>query len=194
MVIIMDKKYCIYICVFSFILLNIFLLIQCFKTKHNQEDYFRLHIVANSNSIDDQIVKLKISKAVTNYINKICNSNYKSSTSAKKNIKNNINYILEIANNELKENNVEYVAYANIGKISYAEKHSNTLDMEEGIYDSVQIILGNGNGENFWSLIFPYAYDPNSAIPEEELKSENSSIEIKFGIIETLKKMVKLTT
>lgn len=185
----MNKKYCIYTCIFSFILLNILLLFHCFNVKQNQDNFFRLHIVANSNSIDDQITKLKVSKKVTSYINKLCGLNCYNNITAEITIKNNINKILEIANNELKGNNVEYTAYANIGKISYDEKHSDTLNMEKGIYNSVQIVLGEGNGENFWSLIFPYAYDPTEGI---QTNLDDNDIEIRSGIIETLKKMVKL--
>lgn len=185
----MNKKYCIYICIFSFILLNVLLLFHCFNAKQNQDNFFRLHIIANSNSIDDQITKLNVSKKVTSYINKICNANCYNNTDAENTIKSNINEILEIANNELKKNSSKYTAYANIGKISYDEKHSDTLDMEKGVYNSVQIVLGEGNGENFWTLIFPYAY--NTDIEENQIDFDNNDIEIKSGILETLKKVTK---
>ena len=96
----MNKNYCIYICIFSFIILNVFLVITCLKTNSNQQDYFRLHIVANSNSIDDQITKLKISKKVTNYISSL-NMENGNKENAKEIIQNNIGNILEIANSEL---------------------------------------------------------------------------------------------
>lgn len=185
----MNKKYCMYICIFSFILLNILLLGNCFKIKQNQENYFRLHIVANSDLIDDQITKLKVSKKITNYLNSICNSNLSDSYATQKEIESNIPEILEIANNELKENGMSYEAYAKVGKISYEEKHSEMLDMEKGTYNSVQIILGNGNGENFWTLIFPYADITNNE--ENQIDFDNNDIEIKSGILETLKKVAK---
>lgn len=185
----MNKKYCMYICIFSFILLNIFLLVHSFKIKQNQENYFRLHVVANSDLIDDQITKLKVSKKITNYLNSICNSNLSDSYAAQKEIENNITKILEIANSELRENEAGYEAYAKIGKISYGEKHSEMLDMEKGTYNSVQIILGNGNGENFWTLIFPYADITNNE--ENQIDFDNNDIEIKSGILEILNKVAK---
>ena len=197
----MRKNYCAYIFIFSVILLNLFILFTLTKTRNNQEDFFRLHIVANSNSIDDQIVKLKVSKKVTNYINTLLNNDsYTNKNYAKEKITENIDEILEIANNEMKKNNTNYSAYANIGKISYDEKYSEQIDMEKGIYDSVQIVLGEGKGENFWSLIFPSVYinyeeENISDYYNNEIKSNiiiKDNIEIKSGILEDIKKVVKL--
>lgn len=195
----MRKNYCIYIFIFSVILLNLFILNKLVETKNNQEDYFRLHVVANSNSIDDQIVKLKVSKKVTKYINTFINTNTAEKNYAKGKIIDNIDEILEIANAEIKNNNTNYSAYANIGKISYDKKYSEQLDMKKGIYDSVQIVLGEGKGENFWSLIFPYVY---ANYEEENIKNDyndktnsnnitKNNIKIKSGILADIKKVVK---
>ena len=62
--------------------------------------------------------------------------------------------------------------------------------MRKGTYDSIELILGKGNGENFWSLIFPYSYNEN--FNESVYTSiENKEVEIKSGIFETIKKVVK---
>ena len=63
--------------------------------------------------------------------------------------------------------------------------------MKKGTYDSMQIVLGNGNGENFWTLLFPYAYNPNYELGQNETYNKNEEIQIKSGIIETFKKVVK---
>ncbi len=197
----MRKNYCAYIFIFSIILLNLFILYCSNKTKNNQENYFRLHVVANSNSIDDQIVKLKVSKKVTNYINSLLN-NYNNTNKdfAKEKITENIDELLEIANIEIKNNNTDYFAYANIGKISYDKKYSDQINMKKGTYDSVQIVLGKGKGENFWSLIFPYVYvnEEDENIKEDYINKIDSNnmmkdnIEIKSGLLEDIKKVVKL--
>lgn len=191
----MRKNYCIYIFIFSVILLNILVIANVYKTIINQNNYFRLHIVANSNSIDDQILKLKVSKKLTNYLEKLLkNNNTINKTDSKKIIVENINQILEIANNEIKTNNINYTAYANIGKISYEKKYSDSITMDKGIYDSIQIVLGDGKGENFWSLIFPYSYNSNIIENNNNTASkyiDNTDIEIKSGFFEDIKKVVK---
>ena len=184
----MNKNYCIYICIFSFILLNVLIIINCIKANSNQDNYFRLHVVANSNLIDDQIIKLNVSKKITNYISTLNLNGDKNST--KKLLQDNISEILQIANNELKENGSDYLAVAKIGKISYDGKHSDKIDMEKGTYDSLQIVLGNGKGYNFWTLIFPYAYNPNFELGTGDNYTEEN-IQFKSGIIQTLKKVAK---
>lgn len=192
----MRKNYCIYIFIFSAILLNLLIIFNSYKTKTHQDNYFRLHIVANSNSIDDQIVKLNVSKKITSYLDSLLeNTNTTNKDSSKEVITENINKIIEIANKEIKQNNANYTSYAKIGKISYDEKHSDMINMDKGIYDSVQVVLGDGKGENFWSLIFPYSYSPELTIEDENDIAnyiEDDKIQIKSGILEDIQKVVKL--
>lgn len=175
-------------------LLNILIIYSSYKLNLNQNNYFRLHIVANSNSIDDQIVKLNVSKKITSYLESLTKkNNIKTKANSKKVIINNIDQIIEIANNEVKQNNKDYSSCVNIGKIYYEEKHSDILNMDKGIYDSIQIVLGEGKGENFWSLIFPYSYSVEYIKDNNMINNlYNNKIEIKSGIIKDIKKVVKL--
>jgi len=192
----MKKKIPLYLFILTLTLLNIFLLLNSIHSKNNQDEYFRLHVVANSNSVDDQIIKLNVVKKINNYLSSLYNAtNYSTSNLAKKDnakklIQNNVNNILEVANNELDNQNASYNCYAKIGKIAYEEKYSDDINMTEGIYDSIQIILGNGEGENFWSLIFPYSYNSNFDINSNE-NILNNDITIKSGILEAIKEVVK---
>lgn len=187
----MRKKYPLYICIFCFLILNIFLIYNNIKNNYNQKHYFRLHVVANSNSLDDQIIKLNVVKKINSYLDSISKEVYaESKDKTRLIITDNINHLLKTTNSELKVQNAEYSCYANIGKISYDEKKSDSIDMANGIYDSVQIVLGEGKGENFWSLIFPYSYDPNYNINNDNPLS-NKNIKIKSGILDTITKVVK---
>ena len=66
------------IAIFSFILLNTLVAFNIYKTKFISKDIFRLHVVANSNSIEDQIIKLKAESKIKEYISFLKgNINYK---------------------------------------------------------------------------------------------------------------------
>lgn len=191
----MRKKYTLNLFIICLILINFLIVVQSIKVKNNQDNYFRLHVVANSNSIDDQIIKLKVSKKITNYLNELYNKNSitidNDKNKTKKLVTNNINNILEIANNEIKNSSGSYSSCANIGKISYDKKSSEYITMPAGVYDSIQIELGNGNGENFWSLIFPYSYSPDFDINSDSKHLEDQHIEVKSGFLEQIKKIAK---
>ncbi|MEG2348418.1 MAG: stage II sporulation protein R [Clostridia bacterium] len=114
----------------------------------------RLHIIANSNSIEDQIIKLKISDKINNYIKDI-SKNLNSREDLVKTVYNNKEKLLQISNEELKQNTKNYSSTLKLGKIHYEKKQSINLDMPSGTYQSINITLGEGNGKNIWSLIFP---------------------------------------
>lgn len=189
----MKKNYPLFICIICFLILNILLIISNINSQSNQDNYFRLHIVANSNSVNDQIIKLNVVKKVNNYLNSLCNSNAQlnNKNDTKTLIINNIDSILDVANSELNRQNTAYTCYANIGKISYDEKKSDLINMDKGTYDSIQIILGDGKGENFWSLIFPYSYNPNYDITDNNTILPYNEIKLESKILKTLKKVVK---
>lgn len=142
------------ILIFSVILLNTYIVLGMYNQKKLSNETFRLHVVANSNSTEDQITKLKISTKVQNYLSNIL-KNTDTKQEAMDKINSNMDSILEISNNELKNDNKEYLAYAKLGNMHYDKKIDQNLTMPEGNYDSLQIVLGEGQGKNFWSLIFP---------------------------------------
>ena len=147
-----QKNMTLFIAIFSFILLNTLIGVNIFKTKYISKDILRLHVVANSNSIEDQITKLKIESKINDYISSI---RYKNKEELIEHIKNNKDTILNISNNTLKEDNKTYNSKIKIGKILYDKKQNMTLDMYAGTYDSVCLVLGDGAGKNIWSIIFP---------------------------------------
>lgn len=177
----LKQKITFFIFILSFILLNINLTFATNLNNNNTKNYFRIHVVANSDDIDDQMLKLKVSKSIDEYI-KIITKNSNAKEDYKKEIEENIQNILEIANTVIKENGKDYVVKAYIGNIKYDEKTKDNFSMKSGVYDSLKIIIGNGNGENWWSLIFPYSID-NINLNDENIETES----IIFNLIKLVK-------
>lgn len=151
------KKYLVcFISLFSFIVLNTIIVLNIYNNKNN---VFRLHVISNSNTPTDLIEKLKVNENIKSYIENLNLNKLNSKQDIENTIYKNLDKILNIANDTLKNDNITYIATAKYGKIHYQEKENLSLSMNEGIYDSLQIILGNGNGENIWSLIFPNEND-----------------------------------
>lgn len=142
-----------------FLLLNTLVIFSGINKRNIQSDIFRLHVVANSNTVKDQNLKLKVVKALSNFLYESNTKGYLSSKEkAKQYITDNINKILEIANSVIKQNGYDYNIYANIGEMKYDEKSNETIQMAKGTYDSIKLVIGEGKGQNFWSLIYPYSY------------------------------------
>lgn len=147
-----QKNLTLFIAIFSFIILNTMIAFSIYRTKFVSKDIVRLHVVANSNSIEDQIIKLKIESKISDYISSLDSSN---KTKLLKDIKESKDNLLSIADSTINETNKTYTASLKVGKIYYEEKQNMILDMYNGTYDSANIILGEGNGKNIWSIIFP---------------------------------------
>ena len=164
----------------SLILLNISLA-YAINTNKSNDKYFRIHVVANSDSIDDQLLKYTLSKRVNEYISQLT-KHCKTKAECKEIIEKNIQKILILCDNTLKENNSNYNITAYIGKQLYNKKQKNNIYMASGIYDSLKIVIGNGYGQNWWSLIYPTPFFSSTA---EDVFSEDTTYS--FGIVEFIK-------
>ena len=167
----------------SLIFLNISLIYATNINKNNSNNYFRIHIVANSDNIDDQILKYTIAKQVNEYVNTIT-ANSTSKEESKKIIENNVQNILMICNNIIQEKNYSYDVKAYIGKMEYSTKYKDNIQMDPGIYDSLKIVIGNGNGENWWSLIYPTTFQD---VTIEDAFDENTTYSL--GLVKFFKEL-----
>ena len=98
------------------ILFTLYIFVNCYfyaiKSSTNIENkIFRLHIVANSNSKEDQNLKLKVRDNVISYMNTIC-KNVNSKEDAIKVVQNHIYDFKEIADNTILENGFNYTSIA----------------------------------------------------------------------------------
>ena len=148
--------------IFSFILLNLILIFSILKKVEATSNLFRIQVIANSNENKDQDVKIQIAKKIEQYI---IENNIDEENINKKNLDN----ILAIANEELDLNNMDYTAYIKYGKVYTKEKSNNYISLPSGSYKSIQVILGEGNGKNFWSIIFPNEINISRLEPLETL-------------------------
>ncbi len=146
------KKLCI-----IFILLFIITLTAVTFNKEDftrQTDYFRIHVRANSNSKEDQSVKYEVKESVVNYLTPfICNAESKSDAVAI--IKCQLKNVESIANAVLKENGFSYTASAEVKSELFPLRVYGDITLKEGVYDSLILNLGSGEGDNWWCVIYP---------------------------------------
>ena len=119
-----------------------------------KEDVIRLHILANSNSEIDQEVKLKVRDALLE-TNASILSDSVTKENAKEHFESSKDILLKTAKKTLKENGFNY----NV-KITLQEEYFNTrsygnLTFPAGQYTALKIVLGEGEGKNWWCVMFP---------------------------------------
>lgn len=147
----------------------------------------RLHIIAESNSEEDQTVKLKVRDALLNEMKNFENA---------EDIQSNLALFEAVANSVLEKEGFPYRAAAEYGQFDFPTKHYENFSLPKGEYNAVRIKLGKAEGENWWCVLFPPLCMVDAATEEELLKEtfgENYSmvvqedklpVKIKFKIAE----------
>lgn len=166
-----------------------------------QDSVFRLHVIANSDSSEDQNLKYIVRDKVLEYINSI-SSNENSKEDVISLANQNIDEIQKIAENTIHENGYDYSVKLNIGNFAFPTKTYGDISFPAGYYDALKIEIGEAKGQNWWCVMFPplcFVDVTSGVVPEEskevmrenlseeeyQLLSENSNdINFKFKIVE----------
>ena len=167
------------------------------------DSVFRLHVIANSDSKEDQDLKYKVRDKLIEYMNTLTND-INSKEEVIEIAKVHLKDFKEIAQNVVKENGYNYDVNVEIGNFSFPTKTYGDISFPAGFYDALKVEIGKAEGQNWWCVMFPPLcfVDVTSGIVPEESKenleenlgneeyklisdTENNSIlNIKFKIIE----------
>ena len=126
----------------------------------------RLHVIANSNSAYDRNIKLKVRDEVINYLSPIL-KDAKSTKETKELILKNINGINETAKTVIIKNGGNYNVKSELKDISFPTKHYGDTAFPAGKYQSLQIVIGEGKGDNWWCVLYPQLCINNFTQKEE---------------------------
>ena len=127
----------------------------CGQTQNpSNDDYMRIHITANSNSKQDQDIKYLVKDAVVEFLIPVL-SEAKNKEEAEILINQNLEKVEEVANSALKSQGVSYNSSISIVYEQMPARAYDNLVLEEGIYESLNIVLGEGKGDNWWCVVFP---------------------------------------
>lgn len=133
----------------------------------------RFHVLANSDTNIDQTVKVMVKDEVIKYVEPLL-KNSKSLEESKKILNENKGNIVNLANKTLMENGQVYTASAEISKVDFPVKSYGDIVFPGGKYDAFRIILGEGEGKNWWCVMFPPLcfVDVKNAIADEKMEKE----------------------
>lgn len=112
----------------------------------------RLHILAASDSDEDQRVKLLVRDAVVEHISAY---DAKTKEEALVLISADKDKICQIAEDVLTQNGMAQPVSMEIGKEQYPIRYYEDFSLPAGEYTSVKIIIGEGKGQNWWCVLFP---------------------------------------
>lgn len=119
-----------------------------------KEEVVRLHILANSDSAIDQEVKLKVRDALLETNTSILSDNV-TKENAKEHFENSKEILLKTAEKTLKENGFDYNVKITLQDEYFETRKYGSLTFPAGQYTALKVILGEGNGKNWWCVMFP---------------------------------------
>lgn len=118
------------------------------------DSVLRLHILAESDDDRDQAIKLEVRDAVLELTSEFLRD-CRSLEEAKAVVIAHRDDIIAVANAVLAKNGAEYSASLSVGREMYPERDYGGQVYPAGEYTSVRILLGSGEGHNWWCVLFP---------------------------------------
>ncbi len=133
----------------------------CHDKKVLQENLIRLHIVANSDSEEDQHLKLMVKDRINNWLQPEM-SNLKTKDDAERFLTQNLGTIQEIAAEEMTMNGYTYPVTVCLEEKAFDTRVYTTFSLPEGIYNALCVNIGAAAGKNWWCVAFPTLCLPTS--------------------------------
>ena len=155
-----------------------------FMPVHGESDIYekviRLHVVANSDSDEDQALKLKVRDEVLAVVSRICAENEcQNAEEASGVVREHIGEIKETAEKCVKNEGYGYNVKVLLGEENYPTKNYEDLAFPAGRYVSLQVNIGESEGENWWCVLFPPLC--LSAASESVMSAEDALVNIGFS-------------
>lgn len=159
-----------------------------------REKMLRMHVIANSDSEEDQQLKLKVRDAVLLAGEKVFDGSI-TATEAKEKITPYIDYLENIALETIKNEGLDYNVKITVEKEYFNTRtYENSVTLPAGYYTAVKVIIGEGKGQNWWCVMFPPMCLPTAVAEceisdvltddETEIVTETEKYKFKFKIVE----------
>lgn len=165
------------------------------------QDVFRLHILANSDSEADQSLKIKVRDKVLDYTEDLFNS-AKTKEEAESVISDNLQSISNVAYQTVLDNGYDYVVTAEITNMYFTTRYYEGYTLPSGMYDALRITIGEGEGHNWWCVMYPSICISSAEDKESKAKEAldddeynivcNEQYQYKFKVVEMFEKFCSL--
>jgi stage II sporulation protein R len=114
----------------------------------------RFHVIANSDNEEDQNLKLKVRDKVLEYVQPLLRDS-KNIEESREILNKENKKILDIAREVIKENGYNYSVESTLDKENFPVKTYGNITLPQGEYEAYRIIIGTGEGQNWWCVMFP---------------------------------------
>lgn len=166
-----------------------------------KNELIRVHIVANSDSAEDQVVKLQVRDAIVSYLQPVLET-ITNKDEAYHYIQENLQRLEETANQILEDFGENITATVRLTQEEFGIREYDTFTLPSGVYDAIRVEIGAAEGQNWWCVAFPSFCLPattdafaNTAVSAGfsdtlvKTVSEEGGYEIRFFFLDLLGRM-----
>lgn len=166
------------------IILSLFIcIISCLSFERDcssiREKVLRLHVIANSDSEEDQALKLKVRDRIIEESGELFALS-ENTEEAEQNLKNALGELSALTEKVIMEEGSSYSVEVRAEPSYFPTKSYGNLTLPAGTYKSLKVIIGEGKGQNWWCVLFPPLCLPAAEKREELLSDVLTAKEIKL--------------
>lgn len=173
-----------------------------------KDKLIRFHVIANSDTEEDQSLKLKVRDKVVEALSEKLKG-VTSLEEAEIILNDNIDYVNNIAKDVILNNNYDYEVNTMLSYENFPDKVYGDYVFPQGNYEAFRVIIGSGQGCNWWCVMFPslcFVDESKSDVNSDNLKqeienikpkeinnlnNENGDIKFKSKIVDVVKNLFK---
>ena len=126
------------------------------------EELIRLHVVANSDRVEDQELKLLVRDAIITSLRQAL-ADVRDTEQAKEYLQENLPMLHELANKTLDAAGSAQQAVVTLCREGFPTRQYNTFSLPAGIYEALRVTIGDGAGKNWWCVVFPSLCVPQTS-------------------------------
>lgn len=121
---------------------------------YNPENLIRFHVIANSDTEEDQALKLRVRDAVVGEMTPRLKG-VSDVAEARERVRENLDFIQDVAARTVKASGKDYPVRVYYGHFDFPEREYGSLKVPAGTYEAVRVVIGDGRGRNWWCILFP---------------------------------------
>lgn len=154
-------------------------------TESLADKVIRFHVVANSDSTQDQLLKQQVKDEIIAYMEPLLKES-NDIQETKYIITESLPLIKEIAEQVITDWGKTYSIYVGLDEANFPTKSYGDVVLPAGEYEACRVIIGEGKGENWWCVMFPplcYLDASTGVVPlegKEQLEQQLDSEEYKL--------------
>lgn len=162
-----------------------------------RQSVLRMHVLANSDSKEDQELKLKVRDRLLAETEELFSS-ASTKEEAENAAKENIALLESAAKDEICRQGFDYDVRIEIGKAWFDTRHYGEITLPAGNYEAVNVYIGKAEGKNWWCVMFPQLCLPtacgdelDSVLTEEQSNITQGNYEVELYLVELFQKLIR---